>query len=236
MPRPFRTFLLLLSATWALVSFARLQPLQFSTEPLPWLLYALPAALTLALCLCAPESWSSVAWFVASATTLGAVGVLSWLPIGLSFLGAVPSAVGGPVVTLLLAATLFWFASQPADCFAPWTTHSAFAALTFVSPFSSITTPPTPFFPSAWKPHSPTDLTALSSKREVMAARLALGYGPNSSARLTSLYPASYGVEVSARSRASLPSQRPNSLSPPTAVSLSHNSPAPIPISVRCRA
>lgn len=134
MPRPFRTFLLLLSATWALVSFARLQPLQFSTEPLPWLLYALPAALTLALCLCAPESWSSVAWFVASATTLGAVGVLSWLPIGLSFLGAVPSAVGGPVVTLLLAATLFWFASQPADCFAPWTTHSAFAALTVVSP------------------------------------------------------------------------------------------------------
>jgi hypothetical protein len=48
MPNQFRRFLLLLSATWALLSFARLQPLQFSTEPAPWLRYALPSALTLA--------------------------------------------------------------------------------------------------------------------------------------------------------------------------------------------
>jgi len=134
MPKRFRSCLLLLSATWALLSLARLQPLQFSTEPAPWLLYALPATLTLALCLCPPKTWSTVAWFVASATTLGVVGLLMWFPIGMSFLAAGPSTVGAPVMTLLLAATLSWFASRPADCFAPWATHSAFAALSLVSP------------------------------------------------------------------------------------------------------
>jgi hypothetical protein len=134
MPKQFRRVLLLLSATWALLALVRLQPLQFSTEPSPWQLYALPAALTLALCGCPPKTWTPVAWFVTSATTLGAVGLLSWLPIGLSFLAAVPSPVGAPVVTLLLAATLFWFASQPAYCFAPWATHFAFAVLAVVSP------------------------------------------------------------------------------------------------------
>jgi hypothetical protein len=96
MPKQFRRVLLLLSATWALLALARLQPLQFLTEPSPWQLYALPAALTLALCWCPPETWTPVAWFVPSATTLGAVGLVSWLPIGTPSWSPVPPKSAPP--------------------------------------------------------------------------------------------------------------------------------------------
>jgi hypothetical protein len=114
MPNHFRRFLLLLSATWALLSIARLQPLQFSTEPAPWLRYALPSALTLALCFCPPETRSPLRWSLASASVLAVTGLLAWFPIVLFHLGVGPSPVTAHVVTLGLSAAIFWLGSRPA--------------------------------------------------------------------------------------------------------------------------
>ncbi|MCA2971991.1 MAG: hypothetical protein INH43_26035 [Acidobacteriaceae bacterium] len=140
-----RRLLLLLAASWAILSLARLSPIQVTEEIPPVLLYGVPGFLTVAICFLPPQSWEPERWFVVSAVVLVAAVAICWLPIAISFWMVMPSSFGSSVVSLPSS----WGAptgggDMPARCprappsrrFA-WSRH-----------FCLITSPPTSRFPS----------------------------------------------------------------------------------------
>lgn len=132
MPKHFRSYILLLSATWAIISFARLQPLQFSVEPLPLLWIAPPAAVTFWFCFRVPENWPLGAWFAFSLSGIGVIGFLLYFPIALAImiLGPMPSL--SYYLTLGISAIVFWLAWQPAGSYGRAAMPIAVAALSLM--------------------------------------------------------------------------------------------------------
>ena len=95
-----RRLLLLLAASWAILSLARLSPIEVTEEIPPVVLYAVPAFLTVAICSLPPQSWGPERWFLVSAMVLVAAGAICWLPIAISFWIVMPSSFGLSVVSL----------------------------------------------------------------------------------------------------------------------------------------
>jgi hypothetical protein len=128
-----RRLLLLLAASWAILSLARLSPIQVTEEIPPVLLYGVPGFLTVAICFLPPQSWEPERWFVVSAVVLVAAVAICWLPIAISFWMVMPSSFGSSVVSLLFAAVLFGVAYRQTGYVGPLPARTALTTLCLAS-------------------------------------------------------------------------------------------------------
>lgn len=157
-----RRLLLLLAASWAILSLARLSPIQVTEEIPPVLLYGVPGFLTVAICFLPPQSWEPERWFVVSAVVLVAAVAICWLPIAISFWMVMPSSFGSSVVSLLFAAVLFGVAYRQTGCVGPLPARTALTTLCLLSPLlldhvtADVSFPFKPLLaPTAWQMSRP---------------------------------------------------------------------------------